>query len=79
MRRHPGIAFDVWEIIATYKAQGESWDELKHSYPWLSEAQLRAALSYYQAYPEEIDRRLALEAGWTEEAIYDRYPALRPR
>jgi uncharacterized protein (DUF433 family) len=74
MRRVPGIAFvdgivgrraiiagtglEVWEIIAAWKEGGESHTELKANYPWLSDAQLRAALAYYERYPEEIEARL---------------------
>lgn len=95
MRRHPGIVFaggpagrrariagtglDVWEIIGTYKALGENWDELRAAYPWLSEPQLRAALAYYRAYPREIDHRLATESRWNEESLTERYPGLSRR
>jgi len=34
---------------------------------WLSEAQLRAGLAYYELYPAEIEERLAREAAWTPE------------
>ena len=35
---------------------------LRQNYPWLSEAQLRAALGYYEIYPSEINARLEREA-----------------
>ena len=63
MRRCPGIAFadgpagrrarlaatglDVWEVIATYRSLDGDPARLRQAYPWLSEAQLRAALGYY--------------------------------
>lgn len=94
MRRVPGIVFvdgldsrraavagtglEVWEIVATYKAVGESFEELKSSYPWLSEAQLRAALGYYELYPREIDARLEREEHWTAEQVWSEYPFMRP-
>lgn len=95
MRRHPGITFadgpsgrrarlagtglDVWEVVGTFKALGEVWEELRAAYPWLSEAQLRAALAYYRAYPDEIDRRLDTESRWNDETLAERFPGLRPR
>src|SRR5687768_16558819 len=64
MRRVPGIVFadgtrgrvarvggtglDVWEIIGEYRAVGNDWEQLRAGYPWLSEHQLQAALTYAQ-------------------------------
>ena len=78
--RRPAIAFsglEVWEIIATWKEAGESWGELIDAYPELSENQLRAAVAYYRAYPEEIDERLAREAYWTPERVAEELPFTR--
>lgn len=69
---------EVWEVIATWKEGGESWDVLRGAYPELSESLLRAALSYYADHPREIDERLALEAGWTPERLYAETPFTRP-
>lgn len=95
VRRAPGIAFadgpsgrrailagtglDVWEIIATWRAAAASDTVLRQSYPWLTEPQLRAALAYYELYPDEIDARLELEAQWTPERVRREFPFLRPR
>lgn len=93
MRRAPGIVFadgpagrravvagsgiDVWEVIATSRTvAGEA--ELAASYPQLSEHQLRAALGYYQLFPEAIDRRLEREAEWTPERLRKELPFARP-
>lgn len=85
MRRVPGIVFgdgptgrravvagsgiDVWEVIATWQEGGRDFEQLRRNYDWLSEAQLRAALRYYELYPEEIEARLARERQWTPETI----------
>src|SRR5437764_15301828 len=69
MRRIPGIVFAdgpsgrrarvagtglaVFEILRTYRDSGEDWDTLRESYHWLTENQLRSALAYAAAYPEE--------------------------
>ena len=92
MRRCPGIVFadgptgrrariagtglDVWEVIATYRSVGRKVARLRQAYPWLSEPQLRAALGYYAAYPDEIDRRIALNERWTEERLLAQHPSL---
>ncbi len=95
MRRAPGIGFvdgavgrravvagtglDVWEVVATWKACGGDFAKLRKSYPWLTEPQLRAPLSYYELYPAEIDARLEREARWTPERVAKELPFARPR
>jgi uncharacterized protein (DUF433 family) len=95
MRRAPGILFtdgpagrragvagtglDVWEVIATWKAVGRSLESLQQSYPWLSEAQIRSALAYYELYPAEVDARLEREVRLTPEQVSKEFPFLRPR
>jgi len=78
--RRPAVAFsglEVWEIIASWKESGDSWDALVEAYPELTASQLRAAVAYYQAYPEEIDARLEREAFWTPERIARELPFTR--
>jgi len=95
MRRAPGIVFadgatgrravvagtglDVWEVIRTWQEGGESLDDTRANYPWLSEAQIRAALGYYELYPEEIDDRLNREREWTSERVRRELPFATPR
>ena len=92
MRRCPGIFFadgpsgrqariagtglDVWEVIATYQSLNRDFARFRQAYSWLSEAQLRAALGYYAAYPDEIDRRIALNERWTREHVVAQHPSL---
>lgn len=94
MRRVPGIIFvdgatgrraalagglDIWEIIATWREGGKSYETLRQNYPWLSEGQLRAALAYYELYSAEIDSRLDREALMTPERVWQEFPFLKPR
>jgi uncharacterized protein (DUF433 family) len=74
-----GTGLDVWEIIATWREVGENFERLQESYRWLSAEQLESALEYYEHNTEEIEARLAREAGWTPEAVWERYPYARPR
>ena len=67
-----------WEVIATSKSLDRDFDRLRTAYHWLTEPQLRAALGYYAAYPEEIDRQIALNQSWTKERLAARYPSLVP-
>lgn len=95
MRRAPGVVFvdgpagrraalagtglDVWEIVATWQASGKDFDQLRQSYDWLTEPQLRASLAYYELYPQKIDERLERESKWTPERVATDLPFARPR
>jgi uncharacterized protein (DUF433 family) len=74
-----GTGLDVWEIISTWRELGEIFEQLQESYHWLSAEQLESALEYYEHNREEIEARLAREAEWTPEAVWERYPYTRPR
>jgi uncharacterized protein (DUF433 family) len=94
MRRCPGVVFadgpsgrrariagtglDVWEVIATYKSLDRDLERLREASHWLSDAHLRAALGYYAAYPEEIDRQIARNEAWTPDQLAQRHPSLIP-
>jgi uncharacterized protein (DUF433 family) len=62
-----GTGLGVWEVISVYKTGSKGSRTLKKHFHWLSDAQLKAALNYYHAWPEEIDdlvednRKAALE------------------
>lgn len=74
-----GTGLDVWEVVRTWKQDvDEDYGQLRSVYDWLNEFQLRAALSYYEQYPEEIDERLDIEESLTPERIYAEYPFMRP-
>ena len=94
MRRVPGIVFvdgtsgrvarvggtglDVWEIISGFRGMDQDWERLRTAYHWLSEHQLRAALAYAEAYPEEIEAALSENDSWTPEKTWAAYPFTRP-
>jgi uncharacterized protein (DUF433 family) len=54
---------DVWVIIEPYLLSSKNWSTLRESYPDIDEAKLRAAVRYYETYPEEIEARIALNQG----------------
>jgi uncharacterized protein (DUF433 family) len=54
---------DVWEIIEPYLLAGKDWNALVESYPDADEGLLRSAVRYYEAYPDEIEARIALNSG----------------
>jgi len=94
MRRIPGITFadgpagrrariagtgiDVFEVARAYDALGRDRAQLAGAYHWLTDQQLRAALAYAEAYPEEIESRLQREDEQTPEAVWTAYPFTRP-
>ncbi|MCP4296713.1 MAG: hypothetical protein GY786_14005 [Proteobacteria bacterium] len=92
MRRCPGVTFadgptgrrakiagtgiDIWEFIATFKGLGENYNKLKEAYHWLSDQQIRSALSYYALYPDEIDEKITRNEDITQEQVIKRFPFL---
>ena len=94
MRRCPGVVFvegtsgrrarvagagiEVWELIAAYQSVKKDSRRLEKTYHWLSPEQLRAALAYYSAYPQEIDQQIEKNQRWSQEEILKRYPFMSP-
>jgi uncharacterized protein (DUF433 family) len=94
MRRIPGIDFvdgltgrrarivgtglEVWEVISGYRAEDENWEHLKEAFLWLSDFQLRAALAYAEAYPDEINERIRRNEELSPEVIWAKYPYMKP-
>lgn len=75
--RVAGTGIEVWEIIATYRSLKQDPKRLQKAYHWLSREQLRAALGYYAAYPQEMDQLIEENERWSEEKVRDRYPFMR--
>lgn len=71
-----GTGLGVWEVIRDYVAAGKDELALRESFPWLSEAQLKACLLYYSKYPQEIDALIAENEALTFEAAQAKYPGL---
>ena len=59
-----GTGLDVWEIMELYEGIGKERLVSEHN---VSERQLDLALSYYEAYPREIDEALEENARPPEE------------
>ena len=74
-----GTALEVWEIVAAWKDADEDLGRTREAFSWLSELQVRAALGYYQLFPDDIDRRLARERAWTRERLQAELPFAVPR
>lgn len=70
---------DVFEVIGPWQNMERDQQRLKEAFHWLTNEQLASALAYYALYPEEIDQRLHREESLTAEAVWHRYPFMRPR
>jgi uncharacterized protein (DUF433 family) len=77
--RIAGTGLEVFELVQAYRSVESSWERLKEAFHWLSDAQLRAALAYAEAYPEEIEERIRRDEQWTAEAVRKRYPFMSPK
>ena len=74
--RIAGTGLEVWEIIGTYKSVDMDFKRLQKAYHWLTEQQLRAAIGYYKAYRDDIDRQLLRNQSLSKEAVFKQYPFL---
>ena len=86
--RHPeqsarieGTGIEVFEVLKVYRAAGEDWEQLRESFDWLSENQLRAALAYSVAHPQEMNARLKAEEDAPDllAELWRKNPSLAPR
>ncbi|MDA8189795.1 MAG: hypothetical protein M0T85_16770 [Dehalococcoidales bacterium] len=77
--RVAGTGLEVFEVVQAYRSVENSWARLKEAFHWLSETQLRAALAYAEAYPDEIEERIRRDEQWTASAIGKRYPFMSPK
>lgn len=59
-----GTGLDVWEVVELYRGKGRERLLSEHN---VSERQLNLALTYYEAYPREIERALEENARSEEE------------
>lgn len=76
--RVAGTGLDVFEVILSYLAVGRDWNRLKLCFPLLTDEQLRAAVTYYETYPDEIDGEMAENSRFTPEYVYSKYPFTKP-
>ncbi len=77
--RVAGTGLEVFEIVEAYRAMENSLPRLKEAFHWLSDVQLRAALAYAEAYPEEIEERIRRDEECTPEAVWKQYPFMAPK
>jgi len=91
MRRCPGIVFARGPVaegresrapesrygrssppIEAWRGSEETQDRLSLAFPGAT----RAALGYYAAYPQEIERQIEQNERWTESKIRERHPLM---
>lgn len=59
MAKVAGTGLAVWEVVRDYRAARNDEAGLRESLPNLTAAQIKAALLYYRAWPEETDAFIA--------------------
>jgi len=74
--RIAGTGIEVWEVIGAYKSVGNDYDRLRKAYNWLTDQQLRAAVGFYQAYPEDAESLLERNDAVNAESVRKRHPFL---
>jgi hypothetical protein len=94
MRRIPGIVFGdspgglgarlagtglaVYELVRALCEPDNGPARLRAASHRLTQPQLRSALAYAEAYPDEIERRLRDDEEWTAERVWNTYPFMPP-
>ena len=76
--RVAGTGLEVFEVVQAYRSVENSWPRLKEAFNLLADNQLKAALAYADAYPEEIEERIRRDERWTPQTVWERYPFMRP-
>jgi len=93
LRRHPGILFvegaggrraviagtglSVYEVVQVWKAYRKNRAAVLKHLEHLTPTQVDAALTYYAAFPDEIDRQVA-ENTPSAADLTERYPFIQP-
>ncbi|MBI2865509.1 MAG: DUF433 domain-containing protein [Chloroflexi bacterium] len=77
--RIAGTGIEVFEVVQAYRSVDDSWSRLREAFHWLTDVQLRAALAYAEAYPNEIEACTRRDERWTAEAVEKRYPFMSPK
>ena len=70
-----GTGLGVWEVLRDF-VKDDDLKRVRRAFPQLSQSQLTEALMYYRRYPEEIRRRVEMNAALTAQAIEVQDPGL---
>lgn len=70
-----GTGLGVWEVLGDF-VEDQDVELLKKAFHELSASQIRAALFYFNCYPDEVRVRIDANAALTPEVIEQRYPGL---
>ena len=73
-----GSGIEVWAVAEVWRECRPDVECLRRSFDRLTDAQLRAALGYYERYPAEIDERIARNARVAEKLERTRPPWFKP-
>ena len=57
----------VQDVYVWHELRGQSPEEIVNNFPQLSLGQVHAALAYYHAHHDEIQRTVADERAWSDE------------
>jgi len=68
-----GTGLGVWEVLHDYVSD-QQIERVQQAFHWLSAAQIRAAVGYFNAYPDEIRAQVRANEDLTPEVLDQRYP-----
>ena len=70
-----GTGLTVWEVVRDFSRDQDA-GVIRKAFPQLSQAQVTAALMYYNRYRDDVQARIDANAALTPEAIERQYPGL---
>jgi uncharacterized protein (DUF433 family) len=70
-----GTGLAVWEVVRDFSRDQDA-GVIRKAFPQLSQAQVTAALMYYNRYRNDVQARIDANAALTPEAIERQYPGL---
>lgn len=73
--RIAGTGLGVWEVLRDF-VEDRNVERVKEAFAELSASQFRAALLYFESYPDDVRARVEANAALTPEVLEQRYPGL---
>jgi hypothetical protein len=76
--RIAGTGLEVFEVVSQFRLMDEDWNRFRRAFHWLNDDQLRAAVSYAETFPGDIDPLIDELRNFDLEEVWRKYPFMKP-
>lgn len=76
--RIAGTGLEVFEVIHQFRLMDENWNRFRMAFHWLSDAQLRSAVTYAETFPEDVDPLVDELSNFDLAEVWRKYPFMKP-